>query len=54
MAIKIDFEKAYDQIRWDSLRETLELFGFSEKWIKITMSTAKGSRFLALQNGEKN
>ena len=31
---KIDFEKAYDKIRWNFLFRTLRLKGFSHKWIE--------------------
>ena len=31
---KIDFEKAYDKIRWNFLFRTLQLKGFSHKWIE--------------------
>ena len=30
---KIDFEKAYDKVRWNFLIQTLRLKGFSNKWI---------------------
>jgi len=29
---KIDFEKAYDKVRWSFLQQTLRTKGFSEKW----------------------
>jgi hypothetical protein len=29
---KIDFEKAYDKVRWSFLQQTLRMKGFSEKW----------------------
>ena len=29
---KIDFEKAYDKVKWSFLRQTLQMKGFSEKW----------------------
>lgn len=29
---KIDFEKAYDNIKWPSVYKMLEVKGFSEKW----------------------
>ncbi|GKE88664.1 RNA-directed DNA polymerase, eukaryota, partial [Tanacetum coccineum] len=30
--LKIDFEKAYDSVRWDYLDDVLRKFGFGEKW----------------------
>ena len=38
MLVLIDFEKAFDSISWTFLYETLNMFGFSEafiKWIKL-------------------
>ncbi|GKF05973.1 RNA-directed DNA polymerase, eukaryota, partial [Tanacetum coccineum] len=32
MIFKIDFEKAYDSVRWDYLDDVLEKFGFGSKW----------------------
>ena len=29
---KIDFEKAYDKVKWDFLQQTLRMKGFSHKW----------------------
>jgi len=31
--LKIDFEKAYDKVRWAFLMQTLRMKGFSPKWI---------------------
>jgi hypothetical protein len=31
---KIDFEKAYDKVKWSFMFETLWMKGFSLKWIK--------------------
>ena len=30
--LKIDFEKAYDNIKWSFVKQTLEMKGFSSKW----------------------
>jgi len=29
---KIDFEKAYDKVKWSFLQQTLRMKGFSDKW----------------------
>ena len=31
--LKLDFEKAYDKVRWPCLYQTLRMKGFSSKWI---------------------
>ena len=31
---KIDFEKAYDKVKWDFLQQTLKMKGFSDVWCK--------------------
>ena len=31
---KIDFEKAYDKVKWDFLQQTLRMKGFSDVWCK--------------------
>jgi hypothetical protein len=33
MILKLDFEKAYDKVRWPFLIQTLRMKGFSPKWI---------------------
>ena len=30
---KVDFEKAYDKVKWPFLLQTLRMKGFSPKWI---------------------
>jgi hypothetical protein len=30
--LKIDFEKAYDKVKWSFLQQTLRMIGFSEEW----------------------
>ena len=31
--LKMDYEKAYDYVRWDFLLYTMERLGLSDKWI---------------------
>jgi len=33
LILKIDFEKAYDKVRWDFLEEVLQGKGFPDKWV---------------------
>jgi len=39
---KIDFEKAYDKVRWNFLIQTLQLKDFSHKWIEWIKSFISG------------
>ncbi|GJV12474.1 RNA-directed DNA polymerase, eukaryota [Tanacetum coccineum] len=34
MIFKVDFEKAFDSVKWDYLDETLKAFGFGQKWCR--------------------
>ncbi|GKA11128.1 RNA-directed DNA polymerase, eukaryota [Tanacetum coccineum] len=46
MIFKVDFEKAYDSVRWDYLDDVLKRFGFGEKWcgwIQNCLLSSKGS-----------
>ncbi|GJZ64511.1 RNA-directed DNA polymerase, eukaryota, reverse transcriptase zinc-binding domain protein [Tanacetum coccineum] len=46
MIFKVDFEKAYDSVRWDYLDDVLKSFGFGEKWrgwIQSCLISSKGS-----------
>ncbi|GJU19724.1 RNA-directed DNA polymerase, eukaryota, reverse transcriptase zinc-binding domain protein [Tanacetum coccineum] len=43
---KVDFEKAYDSVRWDYLDDILKKFGFGDKWcgwIRNFLISSKGS-----------
>lgn len=33
LILKIDFEKAYDRVRWDFLKEAMKGKGFPEQWV---------------------
>lgn len=48
---KVDFEKAFDSIRWDFLTQILELQGFGSKWIGWIMSILSTTRLSILING---
>nr|GFB78323.1 RNA-directed DNA polymerase, eukaryota, reverse transcriptase zinc-binding domain protein [Tanacetum cinerariifolium] len=48
---KIDFEKAYDSVRWDYLEDVLKKFGFGEKWCKWIRECLRSSWGLVIVNG---
>ncbi|GKF05469.1 RNA-directed DNA polymerase, eukaryota, partial [Tanacetum coccineum] len=46
MIFKVDFEKAFDSVRWDYLDDILKSFGFGDtwrSWISGLLNSAKGS-----------
>nr|GEZ29876.1 putative RNA-directed DNA polymerase, eukaryota, reverse transcriptase zinc-binding domain protein [Tanacetum cinerariifolium] len=46
MIFKVDFEKAYDSVRWDYMDDVLNKFGFGPKWrnwIHNCLNSSKGS-----------
>nr|GEV32393.1 RNA-directed DNA polymerase, eukaryota [Tanacetum cinerariifolium] len=51
LIFKVDFEKAYDSVRWDFLDEVLCKFGFGEKWRKWIQRCLLSSRGSILING---
>nr|GEV37027.1 RNA-directed DNA polymerase, eukaryota, reverse transcriptase zinc-binding domain protein [Tanacetum cinerariifolium] len=50
MFFKVDFEKAYDSVRWDIIDDILRRFGFGEKWCKWIQSCLYSSRGSVLVN----
>ncbi|XP_025702516.1 uncharacterized protein [Arachis hypogaea] len=53
MAIKFDFEKAYDRLRWDFLKECLVDFRLEEQLLKVIMNCISTASYNALWNGGK-
>nr|GFB66899.1 RNA-directed DNA polymerase, eukaryota [Tanacetum cinerariifolium] len=51
LIFKVDFEKAYDSVRWDFLDDVLKKFGFSNKWCNWIQCCLKSSRGFILVNG---
>jgi exonuclease III len=50
--LKLDFEKAYDKVNWNFLKEVMSRKGFSEKWIEWIMKVVCGGRVAVNLNGE--
>nr|GEZ73447.1 RNA-directed DNA polymerase, eukaryota [Tanacetum cinerariifolium] len=51
MIFKVDFEKAFDSVRWDFLDDILEKFGFGMRWRDWIQSCLKSFRGSILVNG---
>ncbi|GJX16727.1 RNA-directed DNA polymerase, eukaryota [Tanacetum coccineum] len=47
----VDFEKAYDSVRWDFLDDVLKKFGFGNKWCDWIQKCLRSSRGSILING---
>jgi hypothetical protein len=54
LILKIDFEKAYDKVKWDFLEEVMRGKGFSDKWIGWVMQTLRGGRVCINVNGRRS
>ncbi|GJZ14187.1 RNA-directed DNA polymerase, eukaryota, reverse transcriptase zinc-binding domain protein [Tanacetum coccineum] len=48
---KVDFEKAYDSVRWYHLDDIMRKFGFGEKWCMWIQSFLRSSRGSVIVNG---
>ncbi|GJU57658.1 RNA-directed DNA polymerase, eukaryota [Tanacetum coccineum] len=51
MIFKVDFEKAYDSVRWDYMNDVLCKFGFGKQWCRWIQGCLKSSRGSILING---
>ncbi|GJS50270.1 RNA-directed DNA polymerase, eukaryota, reverse transcriptase zinc-binding domain protein, partial [Tanacetum coccineum] len=51
MIFKVDFEKAYDSVRWDFIDTILKKFRFGDKWCNWIGSCLQSSRGSVLVNG---
>src|SRR3954462_6872904 len=49
---KIDFEKAYDNVKWSFLQQTLRMKGFSEEWCALIHSCVSGGSVVVNVNDE--
>ena len=50
--LKIDFEKAYDKVKWNFLLQSLRMKGFSSKWIEWIKSFISGGSVAVNINDE--
>jgi len=53
MAIKLDFEKAYDRLSWDFICSTLLDIGFAQNWVQLIMQCVQTPRLSILWNGQQ-
>ncbi|GJW27542.1 RNA-directed DNA polymerase, eukaryota [Tanacetum coccineum] len=51
LIFKVDFEKAYDSVRWDFLDDVLKKFGFGNKWCDWIQKCLRSSRGSIIING---
>lgn len=54
LILKIDFEKAYNKVRWDFLEEVMKVKGFPKEWINWVMSTVEGGEVCININGQRS
>jgi hypothetical protein len=49
---KIDFEKAFDKVKWPFLYQSMEAKGFPSKWTDLIMKTVTSGKVGIHVNGE--
>jgi hypothetical protein len=54
LILKIDFEKAYDRVRWKFLEQVMLSRNFHPKWVKWVMDTVRGGKVCINVNGERS
>ncbi|KAL6194971.1 hypothetical protein ACLB2K_036046 [Fragaria x ananassa] len=50
--LKLDMNKAYDQVEWCFLEKVLQKLGFSESWVKLVMSCVTSVNYSIILNGK--
>ena len=53
-AVKIDFKKAFNCLRWDFIRQVLFAMEFPSKWINLVMECITTLSYKVLVNGEQS
>ncbi|GJZ29560.1 RNA-directed DNA polymerase, eukaryota [Tanacetum coccineum] len=54
LIFKVDFEKAYDSVRWDYLDDIMKKFGFGERWCGWIQSCLRSSKGTGSGRSESN
>ena len=52
MVVKLDINKAYDQVEWSFLERIMLKLGLGRRWVSLAMETITTASYLVLINGE--